>query len=54
MAGKSKRKVLWGVVLALVGFIWLAKDLGWLKINIPIIPLIVLIIGIWWIIEGLF
>ncbi len=52
--GKVKRKVLWGLVLSLTGFLWFAKDMGWINIKLPIIPLIIFLMGVWLIIEGVF
>lgn len=52
--GKVKRKILWGVILSLTGFLWFAKDMGWLNVKIPILPLITIMIGIRLIIEGIF
>ncbi len=52
MKRSERKKILGGVILSLIGFSWLAEDMGWVKVSIPITPLILLIIGIYLIIES--
>jgi hypothetical protein len=43
----------WGAAMVAVGFIWLAKSLGWLRgIHIPIFPLILILAGVYLVLRS--
>jgi len=35
-----------GLILVLIGVIWLAKDMGWIPENLPLLPISVIIVGL--------
>jgi len=43
----AKQVPTFGVILVVVGAIWLAKDMGWIRFDLPVAPLIVLALGAW-------
>ena len=57
-AAESRRdhnhnRAFWGAAMVAVGFIWLAKSLGWLRgINIPIVPLILILAGVYLVLRS--
>ena len=43
----------WGVVLVMVGFIWLAKSVGWLdEVDIPLFPLVLICLGVYFLVRS--
>ena len=43
---RATSRPLWGVILILAGAIWFAKEIGWLTWDIPVMPTILILIGI--------
>jgi len=41
----------WGIVLLLAGFFWLGNNLHWFHIHLPIWPLILIVIGLYLLLE---
>jgi apolipoprotein N-acyltransferase len=41
----------WGIVLIVVGFIWLGNNLHWFRIHLPIWPLVLIVIGVYLLLE---
>jgi hypothetical protein len=41
----------WGIVLVLVGFFWLGNNLDWFDIHIPLLPVVLIVIGLWLLLE---
>ena len=37
----------WGALLLLVGLFFLAKELGWVSLNVSIWPVVLIIFGLW-------
>ena len=42
----------WGALLLLVGLFFLAKELGWVSLNISIWPVVLIIFGLWLLLKG--
>ena len=40
-----------GFMLLIIGFIWLAKELGWLTINLPFWPIALIVIGLYFLVS---
>ncbi len=51
--GHNHDRGFWGAAMVAVGFIWLAKSLGWLHgIHIPIFPLILILAGVYLVLRS--
>ncbi len=37
----------WGLFILVLGIWFLAKDLGWISLNISIWPIVLIVLGIW-------
>jgi fatty acid desaturase len=51
---KSRRKwdnTFWGIVLIVVGFLWLGSNLDWFDIHIPFWPAVLIVIGVYLLLE---
>jgi hypothetical protein len=51
---KSRRRwdnTFWGIVLLLVGFFWLGNNLHWFRIHIPLWPVILIVIGLYLLLD---
>ena len=45
--GHGGQSIFWGIVLIVIGFLWLGRNLGWFLFNIPWFPLILIAVGIY-------
>mgnify|MGYP004324634191 FL=1 len=50
--GGTSGSLFWGLLALALGFWFLAKDLGWISLNISIWPVLLIILGIWLISKG--
>ena len=44
-AHHAKERIAYGIFISVLGCLWLASELGWIKTTFPIGPFIVIIIG---------
>jgi len=35
-----------GLILVLIGVVWLGKDMGWIPESLPLLPIIIIIVGL--------
>lgn len=35
-----------GLVLVIIGIVWLGKDMGWIPASLPLLPIILIAVGI--------
>lgn len=35
-----------GAILVLIGVVWLGKDMGWIPENVPLLPIIIIVVGL--------
>jgi len=35
-----------GLILVIIGVIWLGRDMGWIPENLPLLPIVVIIVGL--------
>jgi Flp pilus assembly protein TadB len=47
----EKYQLFWGVALVVVGLVWLGNNLGWFRYSIPIIPVAMIVFGIFLILK---
>jgi hypothetical protein len=50
--GRKTPGLFWGIVLIVVGFIWLGDNLGWFWYDVPWIPIIMLVVGIFLVLKN--
>jgi hypothetical protein len=51
--GRGHHRGFWGAAMVVVGFVWLARSLGWLRdIDIPLFPLLVIAGGVYLIMRS--
>jgi hypothetical protein len=41
----------WGIVLIVVGLLWLGNNLHWFRIHLPIWPLVLIVIGLYLLLD---
>ena len=46
MLEKKQPTVGLGLILIIIGVVWLGKDMGWIPESIPLLPIIVIIVGL--------
>ncbi|VVC02872.1 Uncharacterised protein [Candidatus Burarchaeum australiense] len=39
--------IFFGVLIFLLGVVWLGNDMYWWNVNLPFIPLVVILVGLW-------
>jgi len=49
----ARRFPTFGFMILVLAVIWLLKDLGYITINLPIIPILLILISLGWIINSL-
>jgi len=47
----SGHSLFWGIVLIVVGFVWLGNNLGWFLYDIPWVPVAMIAVGIYLILK---
>ena len=47
----GKHRFFWGGVLVVVGLVWLGNNLGWFQYSIPLIPVAMIALGIYFILK---
>jgi len=48
---REDRGLFWPVALILVGFVWLARNMGWLDHDVPWFPLLLIGLGVYLIVR---
>lgn len=49
--GHREHSVFWGIVLIVVGFVWLGNNLDWFDYDIPWVPVVMIGVGIFLVIR---
>jgi len=49
----SGHSLFWGIVMIVVGFVWLGNNLGWFSYEIPWVPVVMIAVGIYLILRYL-
>jgi Flp pilus assembly protein TadB len=47
----SKHQLFWGLALVIVGLVWLGNNLGWFQYSIPLIPVAMIVAGVFLILK---
>ena len=50
--GHHGHNLFWGIVLIVVGFLWLANNLDWFEYDVPWIPVVMIAVGIFLILRN--
>ena len=47
MLGKKQQHSMGlGVILVLIGVVWLGRDMGWIPPELPLLPIILIVVGL--------
>jgi|TARA_Y100000034_G_scaffold126531_1_gene177900 hypothetical protein len=49
--GGASGGLFWGLLVLALGLWFLAKDLGWVSLNVSIWPVILIILGVWMLLK---
>ncbi len=41
------------LIVLIIGIIWLARDMGWIDTNVSLWPILLIVLGVYWILKKL-